>query len=254
MLLCRFQGSDGPQPGVIDHNVVYTLQGDYFSPEAVRAAHVAAVEDVILLPPVVPSKIICVGRNYAEHAQELGNEVPAEPLLFFKPPSSLIGPGAPIEILPHMGRVDHEAELAVVIGRRGRFIPVEHALEYVLGYCCANDVSDRDFQKKDNQWARAKGFDTFCPLGPWIDTALDPANVAVRCRVNGEPRQEGRTSHLVFSVLYLIAHISGIMTLEPGDIILTGTPAGVGPIKPGDHVEVEVEGLGRLGNPVVAGG
>jgi 2-keto-4-pentenoate hydratase/2-oxohepta-3-ene-1,7-dioic acid hydratase in catechol pathway len=237
---------------VIEEDLLYKLDGDMYSSMASRGARVGPVQHATLLPPVMPSKIICVGRNYVAHAQELGNDVPAEPLLFFKPPSSLIGAGAPIEILPQMGRVEHEAELVVVIGRRAWAIPVNEALNYVLGYCCANDVTDRDFQKKDDQWARAKGFNTFCPLGPWINTSLDPTDVMVRGRVNGELRQEASTRDMVFNVPFLVAHASHIMTLEPGDIILTGTPAGVGPIKPGDQVEIEVEGIGVLSNPVVA--
>jgi 2-keto-4-pentenoate hydratase/2-oxohepta-3-ene-1,7-dioic acid hydratase in catechol pathway len=202
----------------------------------------------------MPSKIICVGRNYAAHAKELGNEVPEEPLLFFKPSSALIGQDAVIEILPPMGRVDHEAEMAVVIGRQGRFIRRDEAQNYILGYTCANDVSDRDFQKKDGQWTRAKGFDTFCPLGPWINTELDASNVTVTCYVNGERRQEGSTSQLIFDIPFLLEYISGVMTLFPGDVILTGTPSGVGPLQPGDEVEVNVDGIGTLRNTVASGG
>lgn len=206
-----------------------------------------------LLAPTVPSKIVCVGRNYVEHAAEHGSAVPAEPLLFLKPPSSLIGPGDAI-VLPSLShQVEHECELAVVIGRRGRDIPEHRAFEHVLGVSCANDVTARDLQRADSQWTRGKGFDTFCPLGPWIVTGLAEPEVSdldLVCRVNGEVRQRARTSQMVFTPAHLIAYISRVMTLEPGDLILTGTPAGVSPLHPGDEVTVEIEGVGRLSNPV----
>jgi 2-keto-4-pentenoate hydratase/2-oxohepta-3-ene-1,7-dioic acid hydratase in catechol pathway len=205
---------------------------------------------VRLLSPVTPTKIICVGRNYRAHAAELGNDVPPEPLLFFKPPSAIVGPDTPI-VLPHQSeRVDHEAELGVVIGARCRDVTPEDALQFVLGYTCVNDVTARDLQKKDGQWARAKGFDTFCPAGPYIVTDLDPRSLTVRCRVNGAARQEGNTRDMMFPVASLIAYISSIMTLEPGDLIATGTPHGVGPLTPGDVVEVEIDGIGVLRSPV----
>ncbi len=250
MFLCRYEMGSGPQYGVINEGKVYRLNGDPFDVHAVIGAYEVDLAEVRLLPPTVPSKIICVGRNYVDHAKELGNDLPAEPLLFFKPPSALIGPGVSIAILPIMGEVHHEAELAVVIGKQGRFISEDSALEYVRGYTCANDVSDRDFQRKDGQWTRAKGFDTFLPLGPWMSTSVDSLDLSIRCEVNGEVRQDARTSLLVFSIPMLIAHISTIMTLEPGDVILTGTPAGVGRIIPGDMVRVTIEGIGTLENPV----
>lgn len=251
MLICRFAGPSGPAYGLIENDVVYQLSGDVFGESFRPGDRVGAVSDVKLLAPVVPGKIVCIGRNYAAHAAERGEEVPTEPLIFLKPPSAVIGPGDAVELLPDVGLVHHESELVVVIGRRGRFIPEPQALDFVLGYTCANDVSARDYQAKDGQWTRAKGFDTFCPLGPWINTDLDSADLAVACTVNGQPRQSGRTSQLVFKVPHLIAHISKIMTLEPGDLILTGTPSGVGPIVPGDEVVVEVEGIGQLQNPVM---
>jgi len=251
MLRCRYQTPNGPQYGEIDSGRVYQLEGGLFAASPSRGKLVSDLGDAVLLPPVVPTKIVCVGRNYADHAKELGNKVPVEPLLFFKPPSAILANGAPIELLPIMGEVHHEAELAVVISRRGRFIAEDSALDYVGGYTCANDVSDRDFQRKDGQWTRAKGFDTFLPLGPWIRTDLDPSDLRVHCAVNGETRQDSTTSLLVFSIPKLISHISSIMTLEPGDIILTGTPAGVGRIKSGDVVRVEIEGIGILENPVM---
>jgi 2-keto-4-pentenoate hydratase/2-oxohepta-3-ene-1,7-dioic acid hydratase in catechol pathway len=205
-----------------------------------------------LLAPVAPTKIVCVGRNYRDHAKELGNDVPPEPLLFFKPPSAIIGPDDAI-ILPRQSeRVDHEAELGVVMGARCRGVSAGEALSFVLGYTCVNDVTARDLQKKDGQWARAKGFDTFCPVGPLLVTGLDPGSLGVRCRVSGEVRQDGHTRDMMFHVATLVAYISSVMTLEPGDLIATGTPHGVGPLAPGDTVEVEIDTIGALRNPVRA--
>jgi 2-keto-4-pentenoate hydratase/2-oxohepta-3-ene-1,7-dioic acid hydratase in catechol pathway len=199
-----------------------------------------------LRAPVTPSKIICVGRNYAAHAKELGNEVPKEPLLFWKPPSSVIGPGGVVELPPESERVEHEGELVVVIGKRVRRVPRERAMEAVFGYTCACDVTARDLQKKDGQWTRAKGFDTFCPIGPWIETSLDPKDVRVQCLVDGAVRQDGRTSAMIFDVATVVAYASNAFTLEPGDVILTGTPDGVGPLAAGNTLTVAVEGIGEL--------
>ncbi len=197
-----------------------------------------------------PSKIVCVGRNYAAHARELGNDVPKEPLLFFKPPSSIIAPGEAI-VLPGVShQVEYESEIGVVIGRRASRVDAAHAMEHVRGFTCANDVTCRDLQKTDGQWARAKGFDTFCPVGPRVAEGLDWAALEVIGRVNGEQRQHGRSADMIFPIPVLIEYISHIMTLEPGDLILTGTPEGVGPLAPGDVVEVEVPGVGVLRNPV----
>ncbi len=209
-------------------------------------------EAIRVLPPVRPSKIICVGRNYAAHAAEHQAEVPEIPLIFLKPPSALIGPGDTIILPPQSQQVEHEAELAVVIGKRGRWIAPEEAQEYILGYTIANDVTARDLQRRDGQWTRGKGFDTFCPLGPWIDTDFDPADALITCRVNGDVRQMGSTRDMVFRIPQLLAFISSVMTLEPGDVILTGTPAGVSPLHDGDSVEVEIADLGVLQNPVRA--
>ncbi|HTW60948.1 MAG TPA: fumarylacetoacetate hydrolase family protein [Terracidiphilus sp.] len=208
-----------------------------------------------LLPPVTPSKIVCVGRNYREHARELGNEVPAEPLLFFKPPSSLLRPGGTI-LLPALAeRVDFEGELALVIGRRTRRFPRDgNWREVVRGLTLANDVSARDLQKTDGQWTRAKGFDTFCPVGPVVSDELDlDGGLKLETRLNGELRQTGSTHDFIFAVPELLSVITGAMTLEPGDLVLTGTPAGVGPLAPGDRVEVSMAGLGTLVNFVEAG-
>ena len=198
-----------------------------------------------------PSKIVCVGRNYLEHARELGNEVPERPLLFFKPPSSLVADGEPIVLPPESERVEHEAEIAVIIGRTARHVTADRALEHVAGYAPLNDVTARDLQRTDGQWARAKGFDSFCPLGTAVPAgSVDVSALEVICRVNGEERQRGRAADMAFSIPELIAYISGIMTLEPGDVVATGTPAGVGPLQPGDRVEVEIAGVGVLANPV----
>jgi 2-keto-4-pentenoate hydratase/2-oxohepta-3-ene-1,7-dioic acid hydratase in catechol pathway len=210
-----------------------------------------ALADVRLLSPILPSKVIGIGRNYADHAQELGNEVPPEPMLFLKPSSSIIGPRDVIRVPPQSSRVEHEAELAVVIGATGaRRVSRADASKTVLGYTVANDVTARDLQRKDVQFTRAKGFDSFCPLGPWIETDLDPGDLEVRCEVNEEVRQLGRTRDLVFDVPTLISYVSHVMTLLPGDVIITGTPAGVSPIVAGDTCVIRVEGIGELANPV----
>jgi 2-keto-4-pentenoate hydratase/2-oxohepta-3-ene-1,7-dioic acid hydratase in catechol pathway len=201
-----------------------------------------------------PSKIVCVGRNYVAHAAELGNEVPAEPLIFLKPPSALIGVGEPIVIPPEAGRVDYEGEIGVIVGRRASRVSAEDALAFVAGILPVNDVTARELQKKDGQWSRAKGFDTFCPVGGMVPLAdVDLDRLSVVTRVNGEERQRGSASQMVFSIPFLIAHVSRIMTLEPGDLLATGTPEGIGPLAPGDVVEIELPGLGTLTNPVVLG-
>jgi 2-keto-4-pentenoate hydratase/2-oxohepta-3-ene-1,7-dioic acid hydratase in catechol pathway len=217
-----------------------------FEPMALSAAH--------LLPPVTPSKIICVGRNYRDHAKELGNEVPIEPLLFFKPPSSLLEPGGAIVLPAVSSRVDHEGELALVIGQRASKLQPDADWRAVIrGYTLANDVTARDLQKKDGQWTRAKGFDTFCPVGPWVSNEVDPtAGLVIETRVNGELRQHGSTADFIFAVPLLLAYITAAITLEPGDLVLTGTPAGVGPLVAGDRVDVAVAGLGVLINTVAA--
>jgi 2-keto-4-pentenoate hydratase/2-oxohepta-3-ene-1,7-dioic acid hydratase in catechol pathway len=207
---------------------------------------------VRLLPPVEPGKILCIARNYAAHAKEHDSPVPDVPMLFLKPPSSLIADGETILLPPQSQLIEHEAELAVVIGQQGRWISHDQALEHVFGYTIANDVTARDLQRRDGQWGRAKGFDTFCPLGPWIETDYDPADSLITCNVNGEMRQMASTRDMVFSIRQLIAFLSSVMTLEIGDIILTGTPAGVGPLLPGDQVEIIIEGIGTLHNPVQA--
>jgi 2-keto-4-pentenoate hydratase/2-oxohepta-3-ene-1,7-dioic acid hydratase in catechol pathway len=216
-----------------------------------RTAEAIPISEVTFLVPVAPSKIVCIGRNYKEHAAELGNKMPDEPLLFLKAPSSLISNGDSIELPPESQQVEHEGELGVVIGRRTRKLrDNEDPLSYVLGYTCVNDVTARDLQRKDVQFTRGKSFDTFCPVGPFIVGGLDPLNLVVTTRLNGAIKQTGRTSDMAFSVPFLIRYISNIMTLLPGDLIATGTPAGVSPMKNGDVVEVEIEGIGVLRNRV----
>lgn len=210
--------------------------------------------DVRLLAPMLPSKVVAIGRNYADHVKEMGNELPTSPLLFFKPNTSVVGPDDPI-VLPSWTReVSYESELAVVIGKVTKDVEPEDALSKVFGYTVANDVTARDVQRAEDQWARAKGFDSSCPLGPWITTGLDPEDLAVRSRVNGEVRQDGRTSDMIFDVAFLVSYVSQAFTLLPGDVILTGTPAGVGIVNHGDVVECEVEGVGVLRNPVIRRG
>lgn len=209
--------------------------------------------DVRLLAPILPTKIIAVGRNYAAHAEELGNEVPATPMIFLKPSTTVIGPNAAIKLPASSSRVDFEGELAVVIGQPVKNVPAARAASVVLGYTVANDVTARDQQRADGQWTRAKGHDTFCPLGPWIETAIDPGDLAIRTEVNGEVKQDSRTSKLFHGIPEIIAFVSEVMTLLPGDVILTGTPEGVGPLTGGDQVSVSVEGIGTLTNQVQAG-
>ncbi len=209
------------------------------------------IDSVRLLPPVLPGKIICVGRNYEAHAKEHDTQVSEIPILFLKPSTSLIGSGDPIVLPAQSTQVQHEAELAVVVGKKGRWIQSEDAMEYIFGYTIANDVTARDLQRSDNQWTRGKGFDTFCPLGPWIETEFDPADALITCHVGDELRQMASTRDMVFTISQLMAFISSIMTLEPGDVILTGTPAGVGDLVQGALVSITIEGLGTLSNPVV---
>jgi 2-keto-4-pentenoate hydratase/2-oxohepta-3-ene-1,7-dioic acid hydratase in catechol pathway len=210
-----------------------------------------ALDQVRLLAPILPSKVVCIGRNYADHIAELGNQRPEEPIIFLKPSTSVIGAGDPIRRPTAISaRIDYEGELAVVIGRVCRDVPPERAAEVIFGYTCANDVTARDLQSKDGQWTRAKGFDTFCPLGPWIETDVNASDLALTTRLNGEIKQESRTSLLLNDIPTLVAFVTAVMTLLPGDVLLTGTPAGVGPMDRGDEVSVTIEGIGSLTNPV----
>lgn len=252
MRVVRYESLDGkskPKYGWILDDRVGEIGGNVFGRYRRKEAETPLAE-VKLIAPSEPSKIVCVGRNYVEHARELGNELPKVPLIFFKPPSSIIPNGGTIILPPQSAQVEHEAELVVVIGKRGRNITGENAKKHIFGYTIGNDVTARDLQKADGQWTRAKGFDTFCSFGPWIDTEFDAADAVVTCRVNGQMRQMASTRDMVFNVGTLIAYISSVMTLEPGDLIFTGTPAGVGELKHGDEVVVEIEGLGALKNLV----
>ena len=252
MRLIRCMADDQAAYALIEDETVYRLEGSPFEPFT-RGAPIGGLQSVELLAPCQPTKIVAIGRNYAEHAREHQAEVPAEPLIFLKPPSALLAHGQPIILPPQSNRVEHEAELAVVVGKRARHVSQADAWDYLLGVTCANDVTARDLQRSDGQWSRAKGFDTFCPLGPWIETRLTPQQIgslSIVCRVNGQLRQSGNARDMVFDIPHLIAHISAAMTLEPGDVILTGTPAGVGPLNLGDTVEVEIDSIGALRNSV----
>jgi 2-keto-4-pentenoate hydratase/2-oxohepta-3-ene-1,7-dioic acid hydratase in catechol pathway len=252
MRYVRFQrrGENAVRLGWIEDERIGSIEGPLFGAHR-RIPVTWPSSTVKLLSPLVPGKIVCVGRNYIEHAREHEAEVPEVPLLFLKPPSAVIGPGDPIILPVQSEQVEHEAELAVVIGRKARQVAPNEARDYIFGYTAANDVTARDLQRKDGQWTRAKSFDTFCPLGPWIDTEVDPGDLRITCRVNDQIRQMASTREMVFSVFQLMAFISGIMTLDVGDVLLTGTPAGVGPLQGGDSVQVEIEGIGILENPVV---
>lgn len=250
MRIVRYQlKNESPRYGWILEDKIGAIEGDIYG-EYRRLEAETTLASLKLLAPAQPSKILCVGRNFVAHAKEHAAEVPKVPLIFMKPPSAIINPGDTIILPPQSQQIEHEAELVVVIGRRGRNVTAEEAQNYIFGYTVGNDVTARDLQKSDGQWTRAKGFDTFCPFGPWIDTKFDASDALVTCKVSGQPRQMASTRDMVFNVNTLIAFISSVMTLEPGDLIFTGTPAGVGPLKPGDVVEVEIEGLGKLSNPV----
>ena len=250
MRFVRFQMKNEPaRYGWVYENKIGEVEGTPYG-EFRRLEASLPLDSVKLLSPVVPGKIICVGRNYIAHAKEHNAEVPDVPLLFLKPPSSVIADGQTILLPPQSQQVEHEAELVVVIGKQGRWIAAEDAFKYILGYTIGNDVTARDLQRRDGQWTRGKGFDTFCPLGPWIDTEFDPMDAIITCSINGEMRQMASTHDMVFHIEQLIAFASSIMTLEPGDIIMTGTPSGVSPLKAGDVVEINIDGLGMLHNPV----
>lgn len=237
--------------GILDGDTVIET-GSLFGKNFAEDHQLSAVR---LLPPVLPSKIVCVGRNYVDHAKELGNDVPTEPLIFLKPPSSLITDGDSIVYPPQSSRVDFEGEIGVIIGKRGRNIPAEKAMDYIFGYTCVNDVTARDLQKKDGQWTRGKGFDTFCSVGPWMvaKEEFDLDKTILRTKLNGEVRQEGTAAQMIFNLGAILAFVSSFLTLEPGDLIATGTPAGVGPMQPGDQVSIEIDGLGTLTNTVTKG-
>jgi 2-keto-4-pentenoate hydratase/2-oxohepta-3-ene-1,7-dioic acid hydratase in catechol pathway len=255
MRIARFVLNDDPAFGLVEGpegaQEIAAISGDpfYGGVQPTGARH--KLEDVRLLAPVIPrSKVVGIGRNYADHAAELGNEVPPAPLMFLKPNTSVVGPGDPVVLPSFSDEISYESELAVVIGRICKDVPVERVDDVVFGYTCANDLTARDIQKTDNQWARAKGFDTSCPIGPWIETELDTENLAVRGWLDGELKQDGSTNQMIWGVKELVSYVSQAFTLLPGDLILTGTPAGVGLISEGQRYEVEIEGIGRLSNPV----
>jgi 2-keto-4-pentenoate hydratase/2-oxohepta-3-ene-1,7-dioic acid hydratase in catechol pathway len=259
MKFCRFQPlqDDKQQPaaglyGLLEGEEIREIHGVPWG-QWTSGARSWRPGEVRLLAPVEPSKLVCVGRNYAAHIAELGHETPKEPLIFLKPPSAIVGPDDPVVLTRFSKQVEHEGELAVVMARRCAHVKDEEDVRpYILGYTCLNDITARDIQKAETLFDRAKGFDTFCPIGPHIESELDPADVLVETRVNGALRQSGRTSLMLYPVLYLVRWISRMMTLYPGDVIATGTPAGVGPLLSGDVVEVSIEGVGTLRNPVHA--
>ncbi|NMB12773.1 MAG: fumarylacetoacetate hydrolase family protein [Firmicutes bacterium] len=238
-----------PEYCIVENNKVRVVTGNIFGSWQ-TSSRTMDLQHAEFLSPVNPSKIVAVGLNYRDHAQEMNEELPEEPLIFLKPPSVVIGPGEPIILPRGAGRVDYEAELAIVIGKMGKRIPLEDARHYILGYTCLNDVTARELQSRDGQWTRAKSFDTFCPLGPWIATEFRPDSQKIELFLNGELKQQSNTNQLIFNAYQLVSHISSIMTLLPGDVIATGTPSGVGPLAAGDIVEVSIEGLGILDNPV----
>lgn len=255
MKIARYDHQGQLRYGILDEETqeLVTLFGDPLYTGFETRDERVSLSEVELLAPVIPrSKVVAFGRNYAEHARELGNEVPDEPLLFLKPNTSVIGPGHVISLPPQSQRVDHEVELAVVIGHVARNVPKKDAHEVIFGYTIGNDVTARDLQQRDGQWSRAKGFDSFLPLGPWIETDFDPSRGAITARVNGELRQSSDLDHAERSVATLIEYASSIFTLLPGDVLLTGTPAGVGPLHDGDVVTLAIEGIGELSNPVRA--
>lgn len=256
MRIARFVVDDAPMFGVVEgepgSEEVAVVNGDPFfgKVEVTQKRH--KLEDVRLLAPIIPrSKVVGIGRNYAEHAKELGNEVPPAPLMFFKPNTSVVGPGDPVILPTFTEEVSYESELAVVIGRICKDVPTDRVDEVIFGYTCANDLTARDVQRTDKQWARAKGFDTSCPLGPWIETELDTEDLTVRGYLDEDLKQDGNTSQMIWGVKELVSLVSQAFTLLPGDVILTGTPAGVGLISDGQRYEVEIEGIGALSNPVI---
>ena len=256
MRIARYTTGEDPAYGIVEgepgDEVVRSLQGDPLYIGVVPGDEIILLEEVRLLAPVIPrSKVIGIGRNYVDHAVELGNDVPVEPLMFLVPNTAVVGPGDPVVMPPQSSNVHYEGELAVVIGKICKDVRVENALECVWGYTVADDVTARDLQSSDGQWSRAKGFDTFCPLGPWVETELDPSNLHLTTRLDGDVVQDGTTADMVHDVAALIAHASAAFTLLPGDVILTGTPSGVGPVRAGQRVSVEIEGIGTLDNPFV---
>lgn len=249
MRVVRIFHEEDVRYGLADDSMVTLISDEPFA--AWETEGLVPLQQAQLLAPAIPTKIVCAGVNYRAHAEEMGHDLPEEPVIFLKPPTAVIGQGAEIRIPGGFDSVDYEAELAIVVGRRTHAITPEEAPAHILGYTCANDVTNRVLQKRDGQWTRAKGFDTFCPLGPWVETAVDPTDLLVESYVNGRRRQSSRTSDMIFGPYELLSFVSNVMTLLPGDVILTGTPSGVGPVQAGDVVEVRIEGVGSLVNHVV---
>ena len=249
MRIARVRAADGDRWAIVEGEAVYRLEGSPWErPE--KGVELGRLPSTRLLAPCQPTKVLCIGLNYRAHAAESGQEVPKGPQIFRKPPTAVIGPEEDVVWAPGSERIDYEAELAVVFKRRAKNVPPGASKSYILGYTCANDISARDFQRGDGQWARAKGADTFCPLGPWIETDVDPADLRISGRLNGELKQDSRTSDLVFDVDSLVCHLTKYFTLEPGDVLITGTPAGIGPMNPGDEYEITIEGIGTLRNRI----
>ncbi|MGH2371389.1 MAG: fumarylacetoacetate hydrolase family protein [Chloroflexota bacterium] len=247
MRIARVQAGDGAQWAIVENYAVFRLEGSPWD-QPRKGDRLGDLASARLLAPCQPTKIICIGLNYRAHAAESGQEVPAEPLMFLKPPTSVVGPNDDVVWAPGSERIDYEAELAVVFKKQAKYIPPGAYKEYVLGYTCANDISARDFQRGDGQWARAKGSDTFCPLGPWIETDVDPGSLRITGKLNGQVKQDSSTADLAFNVDALITHLTKYFTMEPGDVLITGTPAGIGPMNPGDEYEIIIEGIGSLKN------
>ena len=251
MRIVRFVAGKQPRYGVVEDTVVREIHGDIFGKFAVTG-RTHSLKRIRLLAPTEPSKIVGIGLNYRDHAEELKLQAPDEPIIFLKSPSATLPHRGQIIYPKSCGRLDYEAELGIVVKRTARAVPVEKAHRYILGYVCFNDVTARDLQRKDGQWTRSKSFDTFAPFGPWVETDLDLSDAPIRAFLNGVIRQESNINDLIFEVPYLIHFVSTVMTLYPGDVITTGTPSGIGPMRPGDTIEIEVEGIGRLSNTVVA--
>jgi 2-keto-4-pentenoate hydratase/2-oxohepta-3-ene-1,7-dioic acid hydratase in catechol pathway len=254
--IARYTTGEDPSYGIVEgepgREFIAQVQGDPLYQPVVLTGETVPLEEARLLAPVIPrSKVIGIGRNYADHAKEMGGEPPAQPLMFLVPNTAVVGPGDPIVMPAGSQEISYEGELAVIIGRIAKDVPRERVSEVVYGYTCANDVTARDWQRGDGQWARAKGFDTSKPLGPWISTDLDVSDLRIQSRIDGETRQDGRTADMIFDVETLVSYVSAAFTLLPGDVILTGTPAGVGLVEPGQRVDVEIEGIGTLSNTFV---
>jgi 2-keto-4-pentenoate hydratase/2-oxohepta-3-ene-1,7-dioic acid hydratase in catechol pathway len=249
MRVVRVFTGDDVRYGLADEGSITLISDEPFA--AWETEESISLQGARLMPPAMPTKIVCVGLNYRSHALEMGHDIPAEPVIFLKPPTAMNATGGEIHIPPGAGRVDYEGELAVVIGRRAHRVSVADAESHILGFTCANDVTARDLQKIDGQWTRSKGFDGFCPIGPWVETDIDPADLSIETYLNGECVQSSRTSDMIFDVSQLVSFASHVMTLLPGDVVLTGTPGGIGPMVPGDSVEVRIEGIGSLVNRVV---